>query len=183
MSSIIKEEASKKLGKFILTSAVLVNYKKDLPGYVDCFLTKENKILIIVNNELSLNKLLKNKFYLSDYELPDGNFIVILNPDQSIKHQLEKFRDGKWSEFSVNFVNLLKMYSNLPYKVETKKDGITLLNTHTLFLAIEKSEILREQLQKELNSPINKRQEYLQKPADINFAEFEDFFKEELEEK
>lgn len=182
MSSIIKEEASRKLGKFILTSAVLINYKRDLPGYVDCFLTKDNKVLIIVNDEASVNKLIKNKFYSSDYELPNGDFIVILNPDKTIKYELEKFRNGRWSEFSINFVNLLKMYSNLPYKIETTKSGLPIVNTHTLFLAIEKSEILRKSLEEELKSPINKKKEYLQKPADINFAEFEDFFKEELEE-
>ena len=180
MSSIVREEASKKLGKFILTSAVLVNYKRDLPGYVDSYLTKDNKILIIVNDETSLNKLIKNKFYVSDYQLPDESTIVVLNPDSAIKHELDKFRKGKWSEFSVSFVNLLKMYSNLPYKVVVDKNGTTQINTHTLFLAIEKHETLRKNLEQELGCSIKKSQEYMQKPSSINFAEFEDFFNEEI---
>jgi len=179
MSSIIKEEASRKLGKFIFLPLIKINPKLDCPGYIDSFLTKENNIILITSNE-GLPKLLKSEYYLSDYSLDDDTTLIVYKPSLDIKKELEKFRYGLWSKFTSGSFDKLKKYSNLPYKRSNSKTQV--IDTHTIFLAIEKSDILKDALERELRCSINSSNEYLQKPADINFAEFEDFFKEELEQ-
>ena len=176
MSSIVREEASKKLGKYVLLPIIKINVKKDVPGYIDSYLNKDNNILLLTHDS-NIPILLKSEFYLSDYSIDDDTFLIIYKPSQQIKEELDKFRRGLWSKFTADTFDKIKKYSGLPYK-KLNSDG-TKLDTHTLFLAIEKSEILRKSLESELKVTISRNNEYMQKPSSINFAEFEDFFNEE----
>lgn len=144
-------------------------------NFISSFVSDKGEIVVQVSD---MNKVpqavLAHPNYVFDIELgdEDGTSILVFTEPELFAGTLNKFKEGKYSEFTAAAKNQLKGYSGLPYKAV--KIGSKEPFTADLLLALDKDPGLRARREADLTGDggrvrIPEDVELLSKPSESNF--------------
>lgn len=134
----------------------------------DVYVGENYEVYMHLKKEFTEDFIFKSPYYQSDYTTDNGHLIIFIIPDE-FRKDYDHFKNGRYSKFSRTLLKQIQTYSSLQ-------------SDNRLILAIEKDPMFKEVIEKVLDCTLSSRAEFMDKPLPRNFAKFEDFFKEELEE-
>lgn len=134
----------------------------------DVYLGDNNELYMHLKEEFTEQFIFDSPYYQSDYTLSTGHLIIFLIPDE-FNADLEHFRKGRYSKFSKLLLQNIIKFSSLD-------------SNNRLLLAITNDDDFRDIIEKVLDCKLSRKSELLDKPSKRNFAKFNDFFKDELED-
>lgn len=140
-------------------------------NFVECYAHPDGEFIYvkIKDKQQCKEEAFTNKFYTGEDEV-DLYPILRYRLPKYFLNDFEKFREGKYSEFSEKAKEQLKKHSGLTYRQEV--NGSIEPDTDARLAALDKLDTLRVRLEKELGCNIPKNVELMEKPGADNFREF-----------
>lgn len=138
-------------------------------NFVNAYITINGKIVVVILNKDLAEDYIKHQNYITDFDVDiteqiHGTAIVYTLPEQFIQ-DFGLFLAGKYSEFSEEAKNTIRSKSGLPYRVPIANSSQ--VNIHKLLMVLDKSPVLRQWMEKQIDAEIDPLTELLEKP-DIN---------------
>jgi hypothetical protein len=132
-------------------------------NFVNSYLSQDNRYVIVELKEARTD-FEKHSAYVADWE--EENLMVVFEIPEKYRRDAEKFREGKYSQFSQGAKELIRRGSGLKYREPAGKGQY---RTARELLAFEKDETLRKTLESELAVKISKDAELMDIPHEGNF--------------
>ena len=145
----------------------LVGYNPNSFGignFVSSYLNETNEYVVVKLRQMS-NLVKGNSKYRFDF-VNDNHVYVVLEIPKEHQEAARLFREGKYSKFAEESKKAIRLNSRLPYKVAgpggQPQSAIELL-------VLEKSPVLKEKIEKELDVKLDFTAELASVPDEDNF--------------
>jgi len=136
-------------------------------NYVNSYLSEDNSHVIVELKGYVGNVITNKTSYRFAYPKDGHNFVVFELP-ANYRNDAEKFRQGKYSEFSEDAKKIIKKGSGLKHKVPVVGGKV---ETDIALLALDKDEELKQYLEKKLGVKLSANAELASIPGEDNFIE------------
>lgn len=136
-------------------------------SYINSYLSEDDSHVIVELQGYVSNLIANHANYRFAYPKEGHNFVVFELPS-SFKKDVQRFREGKYSEFSEDAKKLIRKKSGLKYKVPVVGGKV---ETDIALLALDKDQELREYLEKKLGVKLAESAELASIPGEENFLE------------
>jgi len=157
------------IATYVFMPILKLHVKKYEDTLIDVYCSFKDEIYLLFKQEQTNSELLKHPYYKTDFTLDNDEHLIVYTIPKEHHQNYLFFMSGSYSKFTPELKALIETYSGL------KSNNI-------LICAINKREVLKKVLQKELNCVIDDDQELMSAPSNENYRSLEDFFKEELEQ-
>ena len=169
-----KEEDN--LSNYYLLPLLSLNKGSFEDKFINSFLNKDNtKIVVQLREEVkNTTSTEKHKNYLTEFNYEDYNYVIYNIPKYFIVEDLPgKFCSGKYSSFSLDAIQKIRMYSGLTYKQTKVENAKKKVSTHHLLLALEKDKTLKKVIEERMGQIIPEDMELVSLPLPNNFIDLE----------
>jgi hypothetical protein len=140
-------------------------------NFINAYLSKKKDYIIVELKEIDeklITALEKHVNYATDIVDDNRTLVLFTIPDQ-FKQDVDKFTEGKYSEFSPEAKAIVRKYSGLKYKVRVKADKGDAVITHAFLRALDKDADMRKEMEKFLGVKIAEELELLESPNEQNY--------------
>jgi hypothetical protein len=135
-------------------------------NFVDCFVTPDgNFILVQVQDLEEIEDPYHNKHYVTNTELATGEKFIIFSLTAKWRHTFEKFREGKYSEFTERAKTTIIKNTDLLWKVPGQNEKVI---TDARLMVLYKSGELKGLIEDQLDISLGDS-ELLNPPRDSVF--------------
>lgn len=129
-------------------------------NFLNCHMSFNGKIVVSIRDASIAGEFWKREHYLTDFEA-DGITYIVWNLPEVFEQDYVKFLEGKYSQFSDMAKELIRTFSELPYKFRGSSGTPT---THKLLLVLTQSPTLRNWLENTLGTKIDEGSELMDRP-------------------
>jgi hypothetical protein len=170
LTTAITEE--KKCAVYLLPLIQLSKFSFGVSNFVNCYINANGTVLTVEVIDLQLSTPFNtHPEYLNERENESGHgFIWFSLPDRWYR-DFERFRKGKYSEFSGPAKHMIREYSQLTCKEFDPETGQNF--TSAFLLALDKDPLLREHWERDLGVYLAEDSELLSPPTEADFKEVE----------
>lgn len=138
-------------------------------NFVNAFVTTEGYLAVEVKSwEETPVSAANIIYYFTNFELDNGNHMILYRVTGNLMKDVERFRDGAYSEFSQNAKDRIAV----AYNLKETDQIIRILNADIR---------LRQKIADDLEVKLELVKEAKSKPAESNFIDIFDYLKFELE--
>ena len=140
-------------------------------NFMNAYISEKRDYIIVRVIELEdglITAMEKHPHYVTDIE-DDGKYLILFTIPEEFKKEVDKFTEGKYSEFSDTAKDLIRTYSGLKYNVKVTTSKGTAQVTHAFLRALVKDNDMRIQMEDYLGVKIDKSQELLAAPHEQNY--------------
>lgn len=137
--------------------------------FVNSFIDETNKYIVVQLNGHISTLVSNHANYRFGYTKDEFNYAVFEVPE-FYKPDVEKFRQGKYSQFSEQAKALIRKKSGLKYRIP-KLGGY--VETDKKLMALDKDPLLRSDLEERLGVKIDEEAELASIPGEDNFLQLE----------
>jgi hypothetical protein len=145
-------------------------------NFINAYIGEKRDLIAVEVKETSeelITAIENHPCYTTDLDIEERSFILFKLPLE-FKPDIDKFAEGKYSEYTEKAKVLLRKYSGLKYKVRVRdpkdpsREGYV---THAFLRALDKDQDLRREMEHFLGVKIDSKQELLELPRKQNYSE------------
>lgn len=137
-------------------------------NYINGYLSDCNKLMVSVRKESDVQpRVYQSPFYIGSFDTSVGITFLAFKFPAYFEEDVTLFRKGMYSRMSTTAKGRIRLYSGLVYRKFSADLGDTV--THKRLMALDRSPVLRRELEAALDIRLSEDSELLSSPEETEF--------------